>query len=51
MNQYIKFCVPPFLKEKAERMKENGLNVSQILRNFLESFPMGEKSENTTLSR
>ena len=46
MDSYIKFMVPTSLKRKAEKMKEVGLNVSQILRNYLESYPMEEKSEN-----
>ena len=46
MKDYIRFMVPTSLKRKAERMKERGLNVSQILRNYLESYPMEEKSEN-----
>lgn len=45
MKESIKFLVPKALKEKAERMKQCGLNVSQLLRNYLESYSMEEKSE------
>ena len=46
MEESIKFLVPKALKEKAERMKEQGLNVSQLLRNYLQSYSLDEKSEN-----
>ena len=46
MESYIKVLVPKSLKHKTEKMKELGLNVSQLVRNFLEAYPMEEKSEN-----
>lgn len=48
MTEYIRFLVPKALKDKAERMKEQGLNVSQILRNFLEAYPVDKKDEIVT---
>lgn len=45
MKDRIIVLVPKALKEKAERMKEHGLNVSQLLRNYLQSYSLEEKSE------
>lgn len=45
MKDRIIILVPKALKEKAVRMKQCGLNVSQLLRNYLESYSMEEKSE------
>lgn len=34
----IRFLVDKPLKEKAEQMRKDGINLSQLLRNFLEEY-------------
>lgn len=46
MEHRVIVLVSKTLKDKVDRMRNCGLNVSQLLRNYLESYPMEEKSEN-----
>lgn len=39
MKKTICFFVPDEIKEKVQKMNDAGINVSQILRNFLLDFP------------
>lgn len=34
----VRFLVDDALKEKVEKMRDDGINVSQILRNFLKEY-------------
>ena len=43
-TESIKFNVKPSQKEKAEKIKAKGFNVSQLLRNYLDAYPLEKDS-------
>ena len=44
LSESIKFNVTPSQKEKAEKIKAQGFNVSQLLRNFLDAYPLEKET-------
>ncbi len=42
-TEYVRFRIDKDLKEKVDKMRENGINISQILRNFLKDYQLLRK--------